>query len=188
MKSKIQIMLVIILLGAAYGGYNFYDFQTNEVPKLEADEHKGEAEIATKQGELKRLQNFKVNIETVKQELKELNLQLESALEYMPRAFELSKLLRRLTTLAQNSGVELSSFKPKKTEEKKSGSFYSTVAIDFDLKGSFTQTLVFLDQLSRLKRIINIDSLKLRSMENPQRTGAVAATTTASVRTYRFAE
>jgi len=186
-KNKTQLIVMILLFGLGIGGYQIYIFRTEDVPRMEQELAKLEADVANKQAELKKLQNFAQNIEKIKQELRELNLQLESALEYMPRALNLSGLLRRLTMVAQNSGVELHTFRPRKNEEKAPGSFYSTIAIEFDLKGTFAQTLVFLDQLSRLKRIVNIEGLRLRP-ENTQRLGSTLAVTTGTMKTYRFSE
>ena len=190
MKQKLQIVIGILLLGAGYAGYLWYQFRSEDLPKMEAERDKLQQEVQKQESELKRLQAFSQNVEKTKKELKELNLQFDSALEYMPRTFDLSKLLRKLTMVADNSGVELATFKPKKgAEEKKGGTFYSSIGIDFDIKGTFTQTLVFLDQLSRLKRIVNIDSIRMKATDGaPQRSGATLIATSATVRTYRYSE
>lgn len=159
---------------------------------MEQERRALESAITGKQSELKRLQDFARNIETIKQELKELNLQLESALEHMPRQFNLSGLLRKLTMLAQNSGLELFTFKPSTSEDRGDGNFYATMTIDFTLRGTFTQILLFLDQVSRLKRIINAEELKM-SMQGEgnspgTKTSSSILTVAAKVRTYRFSE
>ena len=181
--------MFIILIGVGYAGKEYYDFQSTDIPQMEAQRLSLETQITQKQSELKRLQEFARNIEQIKLELRELNLQLESALEFMPRQFNLAGLLRKLTLLAQNSGLELFTFRPSPKEERPQGAFYSTLSIDFDLRGTFTQILVFLDQVSRLKRIINPEQLRLSADGNAKnRTGAMVLTTLAKVKTFRFAE
>jgi type IV pilus assembly protein PilO len=192
--SKLSIPILVILAGLAIAVYQFYTFYTQEVPKLQSKRISAENELTTKEADLRRLKNFAQNIEAVKQELRELNLQLESALESMPRTFNLSGLLRKLSLLAQNSGVDLASFKPRAPSAMEAAAadknFYSTIVIDFTLNGSFTQTLVFFDQVTRLKRIINIDSLRMRNTPTqgaPK--GAVSNIfTEATIETYRFSE
>jgi type IV pilus assembly protein PilO len=177
-------------MGVGWGGWEYYDFQANEVPEMEAQRRALESQITQKQGELKRLQDFARNIEVIKQELRELNLQLEAALEHMPRQFNLSALLRKLTMLAQNSGLDLFTFKPAATEER-GDTFYSTLTIDFELKGSFTQILLFLDQVARLKRIINAEDLRMvvvNNVANNASRGPTQLTVNSKVRTYRFSE
>jgi len=189
MKNRLTLAFLVVLGGFGYGAYEYYDFTTVDVPAMEQERQGLEGQFAAKQGEYNQLKDFAQNIETIKQELRELNAQLESALEHMPRSFNLSGLLRKLTMLAQSSGVELSTFKPTKSEARSDSGFYSTISIDFDLRGSFTQNLVFFDQLSRLKRIINIDSLKMSAKEvSGAKTGTVLVDTQGSIRTYRFME
>ena len=193
MNSKFKLILLIIALGFGVGVYEFYDFYTVEVEKMAKERSDKEASLAAQRNELKRLESFASNIQTIKQEYKELSLQLEAALEHMPRTFNLASLMRKMTNLAHNSGIELVTFKPKKGEEKEGNSFYSTIQIDFQLHGSFTQTLVFFDQLSRLKRIINIESIKLATNNpSPQprstASNAIAVDTQVVIKTYRFSE
>ena len=189
MKNKLKILILVVVAGFGYAGYEFYEFYSTDLPLMNTAQQTAERDLASRQNELRRLQEFAQNIEVIKQELRELNLQLESALEHMPRNFNLSGLLRKLTMLAQNSGLELSSFRPNDKEERVEGAFYSVVTIEFDLKGTYTQTLVFFDQVSRLKRIINIDQVAMAQQDNAaQRTGNIVLDTKVAVRTYRFSE
>lgn len=189
MKNHVNLSITILLIGAGTLAYEIYDFQTVDIPRMEQETTRLETAVGNKQNDLRKLQEFAQNIEKIKQDLRQLNLQLESALEHMPRTFNLSELLRKLTMLAQNSGIELATFKPRKAEEKQQGSFYSTIKIDFDLRGTFSQTLVFLDQLSRLKRIVNVDSLRMRIADgSPQHAGSMVCSTQATINTFRFTE
>lgn len=189
MKNKLKTLLAIIAAGIGIAGYEFYSFYSSDVPEMEAKRTASDRELTNRKSELRRLQEFAQNIEVIKQELRELNLQLESALEHMPRTFNLAGLLRKLTMLAQNSGLELSTFRPKEKEEKVDGAFYSVIGIDFETRGTYTQTLVFFDQISRLKRIINIDEVAMNTAEgSAQRAGNTVLSTKAVVRTYRFSE
>lgn len=148
-----------------------------------------ERELQSIQGDLTRFQSFVQNIESIKRELKELNLQLESALESMPRTLNLSGLLRNLTQIADNSGVEVSAFRPRKNEEKDANKFFSSVYIDCQMKGSFTRMLVFLDQVSRLKRILNIDTLKMKvPVEKVARSSGVNTEVDLTLKAFRFSE
>lgn len=194
MKSRLQLAMMLLVGGFGYGGYEYYDFNSNEVPAMQQELEGRESTLATKQNEYRRLKEFAKNIESIKRELKELNVQLEASLEHMPRNFNFSGLLRRLTMLAQSSGVELATFKPSKGEQKVQGQFYSTIDIDFELSGSYAQSLVFFDQVSRLKRIVNIQSMKMtprRPLGGPDaafRAQGMLADTKVTLKTYRFVE
>jgi len=188
MKKILQSCMVLVLAGIGYGGYEYYEFQSTEVLEMDGQRAALESSIRKKQDEVKRLQEFSRNIETIKVELRELNLQLESALEHMPRQFNLSGLLRKLSMLAQNSGLELSTFKPSATEERTEGAFYSTLGIDCTFKGTFTQILLFLDQVSRLKRIVNADELRMAMQNGTAKSQNSPLTVSAKLKTFRFSE
>lgn len=189
MKKNLKVMIALLFVGVALGAYEFYDFYSTDVPKMTRERAQQESRIANEQAELKRLEAFAQNIQAVKQEFSELNLQLDSALEHMPRTFNFASLLRKMTMLAHNSGVEISVFKPKPGEEKQPNQFYSTLSIDFQIRGTFTQMLVFFDQLSRLKRIINVDTIKFKPGTTMSlRAGSVVAESDVSIKTFRFSE
>lgn len=191
MRSRLQLALMLLVGGIAYGGYEYYDFLANEVPAMQQEIDTRESALAAKQEEYRRLREFAKNIESIKRELKELNVQLEASLEHMPRNFNFSGLLRRLTMLAQSSGVDLSTFKPSREEQKVEGQFYSTIDIEFELLGSFAQSLVFFDQVSRLKRIVNLQTMKMtpRRVEDGNfRAQGMLTETKVQLKTYRFAE
>jgi type IV pilus assembly protein PilO len=194
MKKKIQIAAGIITLGFFIGIYEFYDFWSVDFPELKVQEDAKERQVASLETEVRKLQSFAQNIQVIKQEFRELNLQLEAALEHMPRTFNFASLLRKLTMLAQNSGIEISSFKPKTdTVQKKQDttgevSFYETIFVEFNVQGPFTQTMVFFDQLSRLKRIVNIESVKMDMKEKVAKAPLMPVMSNIVIKTYRFSE
>lgn len=183
----------IMVLGAVYGAYLYYGFSSEELPKMDSERSARAAVLSKKQSELKRLREFAQNIEVIKLKLRELNLQLEAALETMPKNYNLSALLRRLAILATNSGVELQSFIPNSQSERQGGNFYETLDITFNLSGSFSETLVFLDQISRLKRLMKIQDLSFTTSASAPVTGPEALvpiknTVASRLRLYRFYE
>jgi Tfp pilus assembly protein PilO len=192
-KKKFQLPLIIVLVGLGYGGYLFYDFASEGVPKLEARLREKESQVTAQNGELRRLRSFSENIESVKLSLRELNVQLEAALESMPRNYDLSGLLRKLSVIGFNSGVELSAFRPSPSAVKE-GDFYETSLVSFNLAGSFTQIMSFFDQALRLKRIIRIEKVSIRAVASASTTGTsrgnngTGAQAEVSAKLYRFVE
>lgn len=194
MKKKFQLPLIVVLAGLGYGAYLFYDFASEGVPKLENRLHEKEAQVTSKNGELRRLRAFSENIESVKLSLRELNVQLEAALESMPRNYDLSGLLRKLSVISFNSGIELSAFRPSAGATKE-GDFYETSTISFNLAGSFTQIMSFFDQTLHLKRIVRIEKVTIRSVASSNSSGPTSrgnsgtgAQAEVSAKLYRFVE
>lgn len=187
-KNYLIVAVVLVLGGIGYGWHELDTFSKQDMVKMDQERAAQDQALGKKESELKQLQDFSANIERVKLELRELSLQLEAALEHMPKTFNLSGLLRRFTLLGQNSGLEVARFIPGKEEPKKEGGFYSSILIDMELQGTFTQTIVFLDQLSRLKRIMNVDNLKFNVVATGSAALGVMTNTVATIRTFRFAE
>ncbi len=189
MSKKHQLPALVVVLGLLYGGYLFYDFSSEVVPRLERDLASKESELSVKTAELRKLRSFSENIESIKLSLRELNLQLESALESMPRNYDLSGLLRKLSVVGFNSGVTLSAFRPGATP-KKEGDFYETLDVAFNLAGSYTQMMGFFDQVLRLKRIVHLEKISIKSLASDQQATRVGTGASADVtaKLYRFVD
>lgn len=191
MDKKYQLPLVIAGLGVSYGLYLFYDFSTNGITGLEQGLQAQESILASKNGELRKVRNFADNIESVKLSLRELNLQLESAMESLPRNYDLSGLLRKISMIGFNSGVAIGTFRPS-TEIKKEGEFYETMPVSFNVSGSFTQVLSFFDQLLHLKRVVRIEKVEMRlaavNSEASVRNAGAAVVTEVVAKLYRFTD
>ena len=198
MKEKLKACSVIVFLGLVYGGYEFYDFSSSEKPRLGTEIQQVRSELDTKKSELSRLTAFAEGITEIKSRLKKTNAEFEEVLEFIPRSLDLSKLLARLNVLARNSGVEIESFKPLKetsgggaanSEQK---TFYESVSIEMRLKGGFSQTVMFFDQISRLKRILNVENIKMIAPQGDEKRGPASPVTLVesqiNLKTYRFSE
>lgn len=189
MKKKYQLPAIIVAAGFLYGGYLFYGIIDTTIPQLERRLSEKEGLLTAKNNELRRLRNFSENIESVKLQLRELNLQLEAALESMPRNYDLSGLLRKLSVIGFNSGIELSAFRPGASSTKE-GEFYETMPVAFNLNGSFTQMMSFFDQALRLRRIIRIERVGMRSVASTAAAGSrnagIGATAEVNAKLYRF--
>ena len=190
MSGSLKLAVLTVVLGLAYASFEYYEFHTTEVSQLQAEAAQKEGLLEGKRAELRRLQSFVQNIEAIKKELRSLNGEFESALEFMPRTYNLSGLLRKLTLLSQNSGLELYSFKPLGAEERVPGAFYSSLPVEVHLRGPYTSTLLFLDQLSKLKRIVSAEEIIMgpESGSNSRILSGTVLNTTAKIKAYRLSE
>ena len=183
-------------LGVLGGGYEFYDFFNADLIKMNNEIESKRNALNQSKTELAKLKNFSAGLVDIKARLKKTNSEFEEALEFIPRTLDLSKLLAKLNVLARNSGVDIDAFKPIKDENKKSESseksFYQTVAVELQLRGGFAQTVMFFDQISRLKRILNVESLKMVSKSGEENRGPASVVTPLEtavlLKTYRFSE
>ncbi|MCX6104158.1 MAG: type 4a pilus biogenesis protein PilO [Proteobacteria bacterium] len=198
MNEKFKLGIIVLALGVFYGSYELYDFFSVDQVKMQAEISSNNQTLNDNRNQLTKLRSFSAGINEIKQRLKKTNTEFEEALLIIPRTLDLSQLLARLNVLAKNSGIEIETFKPLKEEPvgadaAKVKSFYREVLLEMQLHGSFSQTLVFFDQVSRTKRIMNVESVKMvPAQENGITLGSANQTnpivSTVLFKTYRFSE
>ncbi len=110
-----------------------------------------EAEFTKKQQVANNLDQYKRQLEVVEQRLKE-------ALTEMPEEIRIDNLLTQLSELAKKAGLSMRSLKP--SSESKDGAFYFKIPIKMSVSGGFHEIAVFLDSVSKLKRIVNVNNIK----------------------------
>jgi type IV pilus assembly protein PilO len=203
MNEKLKLAGILVGLGALCGFYELYDFYSNEQVKMQTEATNAKQALTVKKEELSKLKVFAEGIVDTKARLKKTNAEFEEALEYIPRNVDLSQLMARLSSLAKNSGIEVQTFKPLKEERNsseapnpgeaaKSPAFYQALKLEIQLHGGFTQTVTFFDQISRLKRILNVETLKMQMKSgegdrSPSNLPTVLDSTVV-LKTYRFIE
>jgi len=203
MNEKLKLAGILVGLGVLCGFYELYDFYSNEQVKMQTEATNAKQALTVKKEELSKLKVFAEGIVDTKARLKKTNAEFEEALEYIPRNVDLSQLMARLSSLAKNSGIEVQTFKPLKEERNsseapnpgdaaKSPAFYQSLKLEVQLHGGFTQTVTFFDQISRLKRILNVETLKMqmKSGEGDRSPSNLPTVLDSSVvlKTYRFIE
>ena len=170
LKNKLMAAAAIVALGFLYGGYELYEFSQGESASLESSVDQTKKDLEGLKSELVKVKAFASNIPAVKQAFREQSLQLEAVMDSIPRNLELSPLLRKLNLLAQSSGVEIGSFRPDKNEVD--AGFFKSVNLEINVRGGFLPTLVFFDQVSKMKRVMNFDEIKMRVL-NPNKEEAM---------------
>ncbi|MFM8270290.1 MAG: type 4a pilus biogenesis protein PilO [Pseudomonadota bacterium] len=188
LRNKVTSAILILIGGAIYGGYSLTEFLNGQAQSMSQELNSMDRDTANLKSELSRIKKFADNIPAVKQSFREQSLQLESVLESIPRSFEFSILLKKFSLLAQNAGVEILSFRPQSGEQEQ-GYFKSTM-IDLSLKGGFISTLVFLDQLSKLKRVVGFDEITMNAQRgsDDKSKGTVISATNVKLRAYRLGD
>jgi Tfp pilus assembly protein PilO len=66
--------------------------------------------------------------------------------------------------------------------------FFKSTTIDLTLRGSFTQSLVFFDQVSKLKRVLNFETLKMTGNPEDKKTSTHVLETVVKMKAYRLSE
>ncbi len=145
-----------------------------ELAKVEEDSNRIELEVAEKQRIVANLPKFEAEVER-------LDVELKKALSELPDEKEIPQLLEKIADKAKESGLDVRLFRPK-TEQRKD--FYAEVPVEIEVGGGFHQVATFFDEVSRLERIVNIDSF---SLTDPKRAESGRMLKTSLVATsFRF--
>lgn len=144
----------IVLLGATLG-YFFLLPLWNTLTGLKED-------IGREKIKLAQIDKTKAQMDRFRQELVEIDLAYVRLKNMLPDSKEMPLLLKTISDLGQEQGLEFLLFKP---EKEIPGEFVAEDPITVTLRGSYHQIGVFFDRLRRLHRIINIKHLELGAFD-----------------------
>jgi len=150
---------VAILVGSAgliifiYWMY-FYGDLSEEVAKVEKSiegTNGLKVQIAQQEGIAQNLDQFR-------EEVRRLDIELETALSELPDKKEIAALLSKISDKARDAGLDIKSFKPLGSTKKE---FYAEVPVDMEVTGTYHQVATFFDEVGRLDRIVNVGSFEM---------------------------
>ena len=110
-----------------------------------------------------------------------LELMLKKALRQLPNEKQLEVLLTDISNLGKTAGVEIRSFQ---RQEEIFHDFYAEVPIAIKLDGEYHDIGKFFELLAKLKRIVNMGSIKISVAKESLESTRLRVTGDAT--TYRF--
>lgn len=130
--------------------------KNKKIKALKEEIVKQEESISKKQAMVAKLKELKEETARIKEEL----IHLE---ESLPEEDEISSLLKQVTELTYEAGLEINSWKPDtRKRSHPSGIIYEKRA-SITLSGSYHRLGKFFSSLTQLKRIVNIENISLGS-------------------------
>jgi type IV pilus assembly protein PilO len=149
-------------------------------------------EIKTKQATLDALQ-IKIQegeaaareLPRFREEVAQLELELEKLLRILPARRNTPDLLRRIRSLAEQGNFDLKRFTPGQLADQ---DFYSEWPIAIELEGSYHNLALFFDRIGRFSRIINIENLKINAITRPTASHTLRAMFNATTFVYKEPE
>jgi type IV pilus assembly protein PilO len=162
--KPVRLAVVAAVLVSVAVGYYFMSYQASS------------AKAANLRAESQELQRKLINVRVVannlgdfEQEVADLERELQVALKQLPNRKQFEDLLRDISTAGKKVGVEIKSISRTKEQEH---DFYVEVPFNIELEGTYHDLAKFFERVSKLPRIVNIGSLKIRtgSKRNSERT------------------
>ena len=100
-----------------------------------------------------------VNLDTYKQQLKDIELSFGALLKQLPNKSEMESLITDINQAGLGRGLEFELFKPA-TQETVSG-FYAELPITLRVTGSYHDMGAFASDVSQLSRIVTLNNLSI---------------------------
>jgi type IV pilus assembly protein PilO len=171
-------LLVFLLVGAVlFGIFYFivYSPTQDEISSIVEQSEKLQDEIRKaerNQDKLKKLEEEKALNEKILEDLKGI----------LPEKKEVSQILRRIQAIASNARLKTGAinFNPENNRE-----IYLEWPIGITMEGNYHNLGIFFDQVSRLKKIFNIDSLHIAPLGSLSYDYTITASFTATTYIYR---
>jgi type IV pilus assembly protein PilO len=172
-QVAVFVVLAAAIVFAAYTVWPDLGGMKEEIAKYEDQFAKKQAEIRKGLAAEQRLPELEREIAAKTQELSDLE-------QILPSDTETGDLLRYVKNLGDQSNLELKSFSPGGL---KPAEFYKEFPIDMQVHGKYHDLALFLDRVSKYSRIINVDNLKIGSLQAPGKTIQASLTATTFVYT-----
>jgi Tfp pilus assembly protein PilO len=98
-----------------------------------------------------------------REEVKRLELELSKLLQILPSKRNTEELIKRIETLTRQGDFTLKTFKPGDFVQK---DFYAEWPIQIAIDGTYHNLALFFDRMSRFSRIINVEDLKINTLDS----------------------
>lgn len=175
-QKAILVVLVCLLLGAGYY-YLFYAGAAAQIASLEKKRNELSHEVRTA-SEIAR------NLPAFKTEVRRLEEQLSLLLEQLPDSAEIPNLLKNVSDLGKESGLEFLKFAPAKEGRKE---FYAEIPVAISVSGGYHSFVLFADKVSHLPRIVNLSNIAFAGPKAGDE-NRMLVNVTCTATTYRFLE
>ncbi len=173
-RIKLGIAAGIILLPLVIFYFSYYQAKAEKIETLSQ-----EKVTITKQ-----LQEVKVkaaDLAKFEKEMAEAEVQFLETAALLPKEKEIPKLLKDISALGQNAGLDFLTFKPLADIPK---DFYAEIPISINVRGPYHNMGFFFDQVSKLERIVSVSNIK---MSSPKKEGGeMLLNSDCQLVTYRF--
>ncbi len=173
-KFKIIIAVILIVAPIALFWFMFLDKNLKEIDRLEQDKSKLTAEVTKAKKAAANLKQHQAELAAITKKFEEISIVL-------PKKKEIPDLLRNISDLGKGAGLDFNSFAPGAEIPK---DFYAEIPIKIAITGPYHNMGYFLDQVSKLNRIVTVNNIQMGS---PRKSGGeMLLKSSCSLVTYRF--
>lgn len=174
-----KVLLAVLFCGLVVTGY-YYLYYREASQRIGAREN----ELAGLQSKIREQQAIAGNLRSFQEEVRRLEVQLSLLLEQLPNSAEIPSLLKSVSDLGKESGLDFVRFAPTGEIRK---DFYAEIPVSISVNGDYHSFALFSDKVAHFPRIVNLSNIAFSS---PKSSGdnIVLVTVNCTATTYRFLE
>jgi type IV pilus assembly protein PilO len=157
------------------GPFVYFSFlpKINNINVLKKEQSTLETRLATAKEKANQLKYYQGK-------LKDAEMEFKIVTKKLPEKQEIPALLSSISQSGRDAGLEFLLFQPEPEQIK---DFYAEIPVSIRVTGSYNNVALFFDKVARLSRIVNIDDIKMASIQ-----GNTDLITSCKAITYRFVE
>ncbi len=176
LPGKVGIAAGAVIMIVALSYFLFIQATHEEIAALQAQQQAADASLTEKQA-------IADNLNAKRREMDALNQRLQDALTQLPDQKDIEDVLTQFNEIGRRSGLEIQSVVPG---TERAASFYAEIPIAVAVAGNYQEIAVFLQEVSRLKRIVNVSDIKMGTPTQPKDKVVLKCSFIAT--TFRFLE
>ncbi len=175
---KLKAGLAILLLALpVIGGYLLmYKPTAENITRVEG-------QIKQSEEQLKKAEQTIRNRHKYEKELEDTQAVFAEKSVILPKSQEIPELLRNISDLGKTAGLDFLSFKPGAETPQE---FYATIPINIETKGPYHNMGFFLDQVSKMERLVTVDNITMGSPKEED--NEMMLSSKCQLLTYRFTD
>jgi type IV pilus assembly protein PilO len=176
LDQKIKVILPVAVVVALLAGFYFVILS----PKLE-EMKKLEANRVALQTDVDKAEKAAQNLKKHEAELAEAEKRFEEISIVLPKTKEIPALLTSISDHGTSAGLDFNSFTPGSETPRE---FYAEIPIAIKVRGPYHNVGYFLDQVSKLERIVTVRNITMGSPKKAE--GEMLLSSSCNLLTYRF--
>jgi type IV pilus assembly protein PilO len=173
-RIKLAIVVGIVLLPLVVFYFTYYQQKDKKIQSL------NQQKVSLAQ-QIKEVKLKASDLAKFEKEMADAENQFLEMAALLPKEKEIPKLLKDISALGQNVGLDFLTFKPLADIPK---DFYAEIPVTINVRGPYHNMGSFFDQVSKLERIVSVSNVK---MSSPKKEGGeMLLNSDCKLVTYRF--
>ena len=177
-----QIHWIFILLGA-WSAFESYEEKNQQIEQIKQSIPSIRNQISKVKLQIEKEKKYLEQRDTVQERVREVQKQIELTQKQLPTEVNATEVQQALSQIGQKIKFKDVEFNQGKEEEQ---GFYFTKQFKFQSRGTYLQSLIFLEQLEKQERILNVQSLKIMADTEERRSRFQVVSFETTIESYRY--